>query len=128
VVGVDAQNVTGLTITGGTIVGFSSGIRFFNTPQCPCHRGNCHRQPLGHWRREHHGRSARRQQGHEQRGSGIDISLNSDANRVVGNTVTGNRNFDLADNNLPACVNTWQGNAFVTDNEGNGPGRAASAR
>jgi hypothetical protein len=46
----------------------------------------------------------------------------------VGNTVTGNRNFDLADNNLPACVNTWQGNAFVTDNEGNGPGRAASAR
>jgi parallel beta-helix repeat protein len=55
-------------------------------------------------------------------GSGIDISLNSDANRVVGNTVTGNRNFDLADNNLPACVNTWQGNAFVTDNEGNGPG------
>ena len=63
----------------------------------------------------------------------------------MGNTVTGNRSHrdssgarldrqpnpgqhgdrqhpDLVDGNLPPCVNTWQGNTFVTDNEGNGPG------
>jgi parallel beta-helix repeat protein len=55
-------------------------------------------------------------------GSGIRLSFGSDSNHVVGNAATGNRNFDLADFNLPACVNTWQGNTFVTDNEGNGPG------
>jgi len=42
--------------------------------------------------------------------------------RVEGNTATGNSEFDLRDDNLPACVNTWLGNRFVTDNERDGPG------
>ena len=49
------------------------------------------------------------------------LLLDSDTSRVVGNTATDN-SPDLADFNLPACSNSWLGNVFVTDNEGNGPG------
>jgi hypothetical protein len=42
-------------------------------------------------------------------------------NRLESNRATGN-GVDLVDENLPACVNTWLGNRFATDNEGDGPG------
>ena len=61
---------------------------------------------------------------------GIQVSSGATANQILGNSATGN-SLDLEDGNLPACVNTWRGNTFVTDNEGGRPsalGRAASAR
>jgi parallel beta-helix repeat protein len=51
---------------------------------------------------------------------GIGVNGGTDGVRVTGNTATGN-SIDLADTN-PACVNTWRGNTFVTDSEGDGPG------
>jgi len=51
---------------------------------------------------------------------GINVDSNSTGNRLEGNRASGNI-FDLADENHPACVNTWRGNKFVTDNEGDGP-------
>jgi parallel beta-helix repeat protein len=56
---------------------------------------------------------------------GIHLSPSSGGatgNRLEGNTATGNGTNgggdpDLFDGNLPACVNTWRGNKFVTDNE-----------
>ena len=55
-------------------------------------------------------------------GWGILVDTPATGNRIEGNVATGNSIFDLDDANQPACVNTWRGNAFVTDNEGNGPG------
>jgi parallel beta-helix repeat protein len=37
--------------------------------------------------------------------------------RVANNVATGNGEFDLLDQNVPTCVNTWRRNRFVTDNE-----------
>jgi parallel beta-helix repeat protein len=64
-------------------------------------------------------------------GNGIELDSGATDNLLEGNRATGNGTgtdvgeFDLADENLdddpPACVNTWRGNRFVTDNEGDGP-------
>ncbi len=48
---------------------------------------------------------------------GIIVDNGSTGNYLTGNTATGNASADLADLNLPACVNLWRGNRFVTDNE-----------
>jgi parallel beta-helix repeat protein len=64
-------------------------------------------------------------QGNTARGnteSGIYVGRGSTGNQLLGNLATGNGGVDLEDDNLPACVNAWLGNTFVTDNEGNGPG------
>jgi parallel beta-helix repeat protein len=53
--------------------------------------------------------------------NGIDVFAGWTGNRIEGNRATGNSNPDLNDDNLPDCVNTWRGNRFVTDNEGDGP-------
>ena len=159
VIGVGAQNVTGLTITGGTIVGFrDAGIVLNNTPnarvtgvtatgsdirhlrrrtpRAPCSPATRPRTTRAGLTQRDHGRPARRQHGHEQRGRD-NLLLNSDSNRVVGNTATGNGTIgiqvdpgstgnqilgntatgngtDLVDDNPPPCVNTWQGNTFAT--------------
>jgi parallel beta-helix repeat protein len=66
-------------------------------------------------------------------GNGLELDSGATDNLLEGNRATGNGtgtgsegDFDLADENLdddpPACVNTWRGNTFVTDNEGDGPG------
>jgi parallel beta-helix repeat protein len=56
--------------------------------------------------------------------NGIVVDAGSTGNHFEGNQATGNPGLDLEDVNLPAnpCPNTWRGNRFVTDNEGNGPG------
>jgi parallel beta-helix repeat protein len=55
--------------------------------------------------------------------NGIEVNFRATGNLLEGNRATGNANTDLVDFNLPqACVNTWRGNRFVTDNEGDGPG------
>jgi parallel beta-helix repeat protein len=56
--------------------------------------------------------------------NGIVVDAGSTGNHFDGNQATGNPGLDLEDVNLPAnpCPNTWRGNVFVTDNEGNGPG------
>ena len=56
--------------------------------------------------------------------NGIVVDAGSTGNLFEGNLATGNPGLDLEDVNLPAnpCPNTWRGNVFVTDNEGNGPG------
>jgi hypothetical protein len=43
--------------------------------------------------------------------------------RLEGNRARNNTPFDLIDGNPTAtpCANTWRGNSFATDNEGNGP-------
>jgi hypothetical protein len=35
----------------------------------------------------------------------------------TGNQATGNGEADLVDQRFPACVSTWRGNRFATDNE-----------
>jgi parallel beta-helix repeat protein len=54
--------------------------------------------------------------------SGIQVGAGPTGNRLAGNRATGNGGFDLFDGNLPACVNAWRGNDFLTDNENDGPG------
>ena len=54
--------------------------------------------------------------------NGIVVDAGSTGNHFEGNQATGNPGLDLEDVNLPACLNTWRGNNFVTDNEGDGPG------
>ena len=56
--------------------------------------------------------------------NGIVVDAGSTGNHFEGNQAAGNPGLDLEDVNLPAnpCPNTWRGNDFVTDNEGNGPG------
>ena len=57
-------------------------------------------------------------------GVGIQVNQGSVGNRLMGNVASGN-GTDLADFNpvtAAGCANTWLGNVFVTDNEGNGPG------
>jgi hypothetical protein len=50
------------------------------------------------------------------------VNFRATGNLLEGNRATGNANTDLVDFNLPQdCVNTWRGNRFVTDNEGDGP-------
>ena len=56
---------------------------------------------------------------------GIEVVAGAIGNRLEGNQATGNTPFDLIDENIPACVNTWLSNSFVTDNESGaafGPG------
>jgi parallel beta-helix repeat protein len=57
---------------------------------------------------------------------GIVVTNGATGNRVEGNRVTGNAPSDLIDGNLdlvpPDCANTWRGNLFATDNEGDSPG------
>jgi parallel beta-helix repeat protein len=55
-------------------------------------------------------------------GGGITAEVGGEGNRLEGNQATGNGRFDLEDFNLtertpPACVNSWRGNHFGTDNE-----------
>jgi parallel beta-helix repeat protein len=58
---------------------------------------------------------------------GIELLRGTTGNRVEGNLATGNGTVDLDDGNLdldpgpPVCVNTWRGNRFATDTEGDGP-------
>jgi parallel beta-helix repeat protein len=57
--------------------------------------------------------------------AGIGLFGGSTGNRVANNVATGNGAFDLVDQNVPTCVNTWRRNRFVTDNESGaafGPG------
>ena len=56
--------------------------------------------------------------------NGIVVDAGSTGNRFEGNRATGNPGLDFEDVNLPAspCPNVWRGNAFTTDNEGDGPG------
>jgi parallel beta-helix repeat protein len=51
---------------------------------------------------------------------GIKVSDGDEGNRLEGNRAVGNET-DLVDLNLPDCTNTWRGNTFVTDSEGDGP-------
>jgi parallel beta-helix repeat protein len=61
-------------------------------------------------------------------GSGIDVGGGStgnqlDGNQATGNDADGNGDRDLFDANIGrGCFNTWRGNSFVTDNDGDGPG------
>jgi Periplasmic copper-binding protein (NosD) len=52
---------------------------------------------------------------------GIFIGPGAHGNTVIGNQALQNGDFDLFDQNLPNCVNVWQGNQFQQDNELNGP-------
>lgn len=52
---------------------------------------------------------------------GIFIGPGAPGNTVSGNQALQNGDFDLFDQNLPNCANTWQGNQFQRDNELNGP-------
>jgi parallel beta-helix repeat protein len=51
---------------------------------------------------------------------GIRINPGSTGNSIDSNTALLNQQ-DLTDFNLPAHSNTWTGNNFATDNEGDGP-------
>jgi parallel beta-helix repeat protein len=51
---------------------------------------------------------------------GIRINPGSTGNLLDSNTALLNQ-LDVTDYNLPAHVNTWTGNNFATDNEGDGP-------
>jgi parallel beta-helix repeat protein len=53
---------------------------------------------------------------------GIEVNAAATGNRLEGNRATGNTPVDLIDETIPTCLNTWRGNSFVTDNEGDGPG------
>jgi parallel beta-helix repeat protein len=55
---------------------------------------------------------------------GIRVAFRATGNRLRGNQATDNTPVDLIDENPTAtpCANTWRGNSFVTDNEGDGPG------
>ena len=58
---------------------------------------------------------------------GLYVGPDEQDNRLTRNIVRGNGGPDLVDRNLtvfdpPRCVNIWQRNNFVTDNEGDGPG------
>ena len=52
---------------------------------------------------------------------GIRVNPGSSENVIEGNTASGHK-VDLGDFNLPACINTWESNTFVTDSESDGPG------
>ena len=54
--------------------------------------------------------------------TGIRVGRGTPGSHIQGNLVLGNGNDDMADENLPSCVNTWKGNTFETDSEGDGPG------
>jgi len=49
---------------------------------------------------------------------GIRVMNGSTGYFIHDNSIVGNHSLaDMADFNLPACVNTWQNNSFATDNE-----------
>jgi parallel beta-helix repeat protein len=137
VIGVFALNVTGLTITGGTIVGFQNADIFLrNTPNARVigvtATGS---QSAGIFVLENTGAllagntvtnnpdgillldsDASRVVGNTATGNGgigIQVDLGSTGNQILGNTATGN-GTDLVDGTPPPCVNTWRGNTFAT--------------
>jgi parallel beta-helix repeat protein len=121
--GVRAENVTGLKITGGTFVGFPLGIRLDNTPNTRVVGVTATSGRIGIFVGNTTGALLAGNTTKSNGMAGISLVCDSDRNRVVSNTATGN-SPDPADFNPPAnpCPNTWPGNAFTTDNEGDGRG------
>lgn len=141
--GVVAEGVTGLSVVGGTITGFSVvGINLSSTPGARVVGVNvsgnggygfllsscagCEFVGNRASRNGVDGISAFTQSpdllvvGNTTVGNGrngIGLGADSTGDRLIGNLATGNGQTDLFDGNIPSCVNTWLGNRFATDNE-----------
>jgi parallel beta-helix repeat protein len=122
--------LTGLSITGGTVTGFSIGVDLTNVAggvvdgvKVPGDGGR------GSDGIVIQNSTNVRVVGNTVTGVnsyGISM-LNATSNYVAGNKVSGSWIYDLSDDNLPACVNVWGDNRFATDNEAGadaGPGAA----
>lgn len=141
--GILAQNVTGLRIEGGTVTGFSEeglhieaapgariagvtasgnggdGIDLQDCAGCLVagNRASGNGNIGIHFVGSGPNTRVTGSTATDNQAAGIGLFAGSTGDRLTGNLATGNGEFDLIDNNLPACVNTWRGNRFATDNE-----------
>jgi len=118
--------LTGITVVGGTITGFDTGVtlsRVSGAPIASVVTGvNASGNRLGITLII--GSTNVRVVGNTANNNafGIIVQRDSTGNILAGNKATGSGGADLSDGNS-SCANTWRGNRFATDFEGDGPGK-----
>jgi parallel beta-helix repeat protein len=131
--GIEVDNASGVRISGTTVSGDNTGIALTSCTGCQVVGNRVSDNTVGILVAG--GGLNTQISGNTITGNGdafgIEVARGTAGVRLTGNVVTDNGAADLYDGNLdptagtPACVNTWRGNRFTTDNEtgaASGPG------